>query len=165
MRTFRKKTAGPVDQPGQPRQPMAPRPPKPLTISNTKELREALAGLRTYKGLSLERLNENATAAGEPLPPSTVTSTLRRDQLPSLKFVTQYLQACGLSDDEQTPWGEAWHAVNDGVAPVKRSRNWTQGACRLTSCPAPATAPVDRACHGGGRRCRRRRRVVAARTG
>ncbi|MEU0665661.1 hypothetical protein ABZ508_26225 [Streptomyces lavendulocolor] len=131
MRTFWKKAAGPVGQPGQPRQPMAPRPPKPLTISNAKEFREALAGLRTYKGLSLERLNENATAAGEPLPPSTVTSTLRRDQLPSLKFVTQYLQACGLSDDEQTPWGEAWHAVNDGVAPVKRSRNWTQALAVL----------------------------------
>ncbi len=99
-----------------------PTAPDPLKIGNNKEFRDALVSLRAYKQLSLERLNEAATKAGEPLPAATVSATLSRDKLPALKFVTQYVQACGLNESERASWEAAWHAVEQGRAPLHRPR-------------------------------------------
>lgn len=82
-------------------------------VSDQRQFRAQLVALKgpmSYKDVE--------TASGGELPTATSSTTLRLDQLPTLKFVERYLTACGLAEADQALWKEVWQAVTDGRAPL-----------------------------------------------
>lgn len=70
----------------------------------------ALKGPMSYKDVAI--------ASGGELSADTTSTTLLLDQLPSLRFLGQYVTACGLAEADQALWKEVWQAVTDGRAPL-----------------------------------------------
>lgn len=116
-------------------------------IGNDKEFRELLGSFQRYTEKTGEEVAEAARAAGGlPLPEAAVTSALTRDELPTLEFVSQFLKACGLSEDGQALWREVRQALEDGRAPLSGRR--APRSRRMAGAPRPRRPPVRSRCLG-----------------
>ncbi|MFF5471165.1 helix-turn-helix domain-containing protein [Streptomyces achromogenes] len=125
--------------PGEPSQPEHARTPAEFT--------EALRALRLRSGLTYRQLEDQAGAHADPLPASTIASTLGRTTLPRERFVEAFTRACGLDEEEVRSWLEARHRIATHMsAPAGDEAGDADG----TPAPAPGvSAPA------GARRWRR----------
>ncbi|MEU7089233.1 XRE family transcriptional regulator [Streptomyces achromogenes] len=117
--------------PGKPSQPEHARTPAEFT--------EALRALRLRSGLTYRQLEDQAGAHADPLPASTIASTLGRTTLPRERFVEAFTRACGLDEEEVGAWLEARHRIATRLsAPDGEEAGHADG----TPVPAPgASAP------------------------
>ena len=81
-------------------------PPQPAHASTPAEFAAALRTLRLWTGLTYRQLEDKAAAHTDPLPASTVATTLGRTTLPRERFVVAFTRACGLSEEDVRQWLE-----------------------------------------------------------
>jgi len=109
-------------------------PPDPSTVSTAEQFLERMAELRAWARLPLRALNQKADGHNA-LPPSTVSETLKRGRLPDAAFVSAFVTACGISDDQ----AQAWMRVRDGLSAQADGDNG-----HTPSSPAPPPPPDPR---------------------
>jgi hypothetical protein len=116
-------------------------PPDPSTASTAAEFMESMVALRTWAQLSLRALNLRSDGHNK-LPPSTVSETLKRSQLPDVAFVFTYVKACGLTDDQAQQWFTVWDTLN---AQAITQDTVSQAGRHLVQPPAPDPRHLARA--------------------
>jgi hypothetical protein len=91
-------------------------PPQPAKAATPAEFTVALRALRTWSGLTYRQLEGKSL---DPLPASTIATTLGRATLPRERFVDAFTRACGLGDDQVREWLAARQriAMSDGEVP------------------------------------------------
>ncbi|WP_316668616.1 helix-turn-helix transcriptional regulator [uncultured Propionibacterium sp.] len=78
------------------------------TCLYTGQLIQLMISLRLASGQpSLRKLERNANAAGKVLPKSTLADVLMGRRAPSRKILIAFVSACGMPEEEITPWVEA----------------------------------------------------------
>ncbi|MFE5398643.1 helix-turn-helix domain-containing protein [Streptomyces sp. NPDC056568] len=94
--------------------------PRPDRADTPAEFTAALRELRTWTGLTYRELESKATAQADPLPASTIATTLSRVTLPRERFVGAFVRACGLGEDETRQWILAHRRIaTEGPAPTR----------------------------------------------
>ncbi|MEV0678749.1 helix-turn-helix domain-containing protein [Actinosynnema sp. NPDC050436] len=93
--------------------------PQPPPAGTAAEFTAALRALRAWSGLTYRQVEGKTTALGEPIPTSTIATTLGRATLPRESFVAAFTRACGLGDDEVRLWldARARIAIGDQAQP------------------------------------------------
>jgi hypothetical protein len=93
-------------------------PPQPAKAGTPAEFTAALRALRTWSGLTYRQLEGKSP---DPLPASTIATTLGRATLPRERFVDSFTRACGLGEDDVRPWLEARRriAMNTPAEPTE----------------------------------------------
>jgi hypothetical protein len=89
--------------------PADPTMPAPGMVETPAEFLDLMKSLRTWAGVSLGELNRRS--GGYLLPPSTVSDVLRRQKLPRLSLVLDYVRACGLDEAQVAVWEQAWELL------------------------------------------------------
>lgn len=79
-------------------------PPQPARAGTPAEFTTALRALRTWSGLTYRQLEGKSP---DPLPASTIATTLGRATLPRERFVDAFTRACGLGEDDVRQWLDA----------------------------------------------------------
>ncbi|MGW2147457.1 DUF4407 domain-containing protein [Nonomuraea bangladeshensis] len=92
-----------------------PDPPDPSTASTPQEFLDRMKQLRKWARLSLRDLS-NQAEGHRALPPSTVHDALNRGRLPTAAFVSAYVKACNLSDDQTQQWLSVRNELNANEA-------------------------------------------------
>ncbi|MET7296614.1 XRE family transcriptional regulator [Streptomyces griseoloalbus] len=96
------------------------KPPQPALAGTPVEFTAALRALRTWSGLTYRQLESKAVAHGDPLPASTMATTLGRATLPRERFVDVFARACGLGEEEIVQWLQARRRIAaDEPAPAR----------------------------------------------
>lgn len=96
-------------------------PPQPTKTGTPAEFTAALRTLRTWSGLTYRQLEGKSP---DPLPASTIATTLGRATLPRERFVDSFTRACGLGEDDVRPWLEARRriAMNEPAEPTEPTK-------------------------------------------
>ena len=77
-------------------------------VTSAAQLVSMMRRLRVWAGNpSLANLNDRVSGHNQ-LPPSTVSDMLRRQRLPRLELMSDFVRACGLDDGQVTAWEQAW---------------------------------------------------------
>jgi hypothetical protein len=85
--------------------------PDPAKATTPTEFAACMRQLRLWAGNpSLATLNARS---GGHLPPSTLSSVLRREALPRLDLLSHFVRACGLPADRAQDWEAAWKAIKE----------------------------------------------------
>ncbi|WP_381561472.1 helix-turn-helix domain-containing protein [Streptomyces eurythermus] len=120
----------------------SPQKPSPAHARTPSEFTEALRALRIRSGLTYRQLEDRASAYADPLPASTIASTLGRSTLPRERFVQAFTRACGLDEAEVDAWLEARHRIaTDMSAPAENEAAGAAG----TPVPVPGASVPARA--------------------
>jgi hypothetical protein len=93
-------------------------PPQPAKAGTPAEFTAALRTLRTWSGLTYRQLEGKSP---DPLPASTIATTLGRATLPRERFVDSFTRACGLGEDDVRQWLDVRRriALNDPAEPAE----------------------------------------------
>ncbi|MFI9507793.1 RICIN domain-containing protein [Nocardia sp. NPDC052566] len=89
--------------------------PQPERTDTPAEYVAALRALKTWSGLAYRQLQGKAAARGNPLPSSTIATTLGRATLPREAFVTAFTRACGLDDNQVRQWLDSRRRIAMGT--------------------------------------------------
>ncbi|WP_219519568.1 helix-turn-helix domain-containing protein [Nonomuraea ceibae] len=79
-------------------------PPELHTVQNVAEFMASMRRLKACSGLTYRQLEEQAEAAGEVLPRSTLASALERGRVPRPALVAAFVRACGVDHDTVAAW-------------------------------------------------------------
>jgi DNA-binding XRE family transcriptional regulator len=87
--------------------PAKPPVPEPGEVMSAPQLIEMMKRLLVWADSpSLAKLNKLADGK---LPTSTVNDMLRSERLPRLELMLAFVRACGLDEDQEAAWQNAWH--------------------------------------------------------
>ncbi|MBD0417980.1 XRE family transcriptional regulator [Streptomyces sp. TRM S81-3] len=119
-------------------------PSQPAYARTPAEFTEALRALRIRSGLTYRQLEDKAGAHGDPLPASTIASTLGRTSLPRERFVEAFTRACGLGEEEVGQWLAARHRIATQVSAPTGDEAGDAGGTPVPATDAPARARAPR---------------------